>query len=206
MKDDLPGAVHSDDEAFGQIAARFEGEVGTILNRINFDDGPVPFWSLVRIMFPVAESLGDLLYGNQGQTTAALRQILEQEFEIARPGYRGKAAILTLLFRHSLAHQDELRQLVNGDRRLTWHVSGDCDGGHLELRRSQSGKTLLLQFQPRAFYADVLAVCRACQERPWGGRVMDRYNGWLRLDLSTRNLNRNERAAAAELDSLWNSA
>lgn len=106
-----PGTVRSDVQAFRHISQRFQGEVGGILERIDFTRGPVPFWSLVRVMFPVAESLGDLIYRRDDATALNLRSVLETDFEAVRPGYRGKAALLALLYRHSLTHHDELRVL-----------------------------------------------------------------------------------------------
>ena len=57
-----PGTVRSDVQEFRQISSRFQDEVGRILGKIDFVQGPVPFWALMRVMFPVAESLGDLIY------------------------------------------------------------------------------------------------------------------------------------------------
>jgi len=91
MKSPHPGAVRSDRQAFGQIATRFRDEVGRIQSRVNFVRGPVPFWALVRMMFPVAESLGDLIYRRDEATARNLRSVLENEFEQVRSGYAGKA-------------------------------------------------------------------------------------------------------------------
>src|SRR5829696_1971553 len=67
-----------------------------------FCSRPAPFWSLVRMMFPVAESLGDLIYRRDNATAQNLRAVLENDFEEVRTGYRGKSALLALLYRHSL--------------------------------------------------------------------------------------------------------
>lgn len=56
MKTPHPGAVGSDQQAFNQISARFQDEVGRILSHVDFEAGPVPFWALTRTMFPVADS------------------------------------------------------------------------------------------------------------------------------------------------------
>ena len=59
------------------------------------------------MMFPVAESLGDLLYRDKAGIN--LQSILANEFLAVRPGYRRIAATLAVLYRHSLTHHDEPR-------------------------------------------------------------------------------------------------
>jgi hypothetical protein len=101
----LPPTVTTDSQAFEKILGRLEGEVGTILrliptakaNGLWRDTGPL--WSPLRIMFPVAESLADLIYDKDHQTALNLKDLLQKEFEAVRPGrYQGKAAIVALLF------------------------------------------------------------------------------------------------------------
>lgn len=206
MSDTLPGTVSSDAQAFKQIAERFAAELAGLTRAIDFEAGPVPFWALLRISFPVAESIGDLLYGPTHKTAAALRLVLEQEFESVRSGYRGKAALLTLVLRHSLIHHDEPRRVCRDHQCITWHLDSDCDDSHLAVDWSRSGERLLIKFQPRAFCEDIVAVCRHLEARSHGGKVMARYNSWLTLELAGRTLNTNESCAADELDALWRSA
>ncbi len=131
MKTEHPGTVGSDEQAFRQIASRFQDEVGGILSRIDFLNGPVPFWALVRVMFPVTESLGDLIYQDDQSTAQNLRSIFENDFESVRSGYGNKAASLTVLYRHSLTHHDELRMISSNGRKMGWKISA-------RTRRSQS--------------------------------------------------------------------
>ena len=197
----LPGTVRSDRQAFDQIAARFRDEVGGISSRVNFVRGPVPFWALLRAMFPVAESLGDLIYRNDESTTKNLRAVLECEFAAVRPGYAGKAALLAHLYRHSLAHHDELRVVTSGGRSVGWGVSGEKNTRHLEVRRVR-GEWFRLTFQPRAFYDDILAVCGHARSQNWNGEVMRRYNKWLTLDLDSAKTNGSIRAVKQEIGAL----
>ena len=65
-----PGRVSSDDQAFIQILGRLENDVGSIIRLVEmgrergFFPGTAPFWSLVRMTFPVAESIGSLIHGH----------------------------------------------------------------------------------------------------------------------------------------------
>lgn len=177
----LPGAVRSDRQAFDQIADRFEDEVGRICSRINFVRGPVPFWALLRSMFPVAESLGDLIYQHE-HPTQNLRCVLAREFNHVRRGYADKAALLAYLYRHSLIHHDELRVVTSAGRSVGWAVSSDRNDRHLEVRRVRKDY-YRVTFQPRVFYDDILAVCNQGRSRRWKGIVMQRYNAWLSVDL-----------------------
>jgi hypothetical protein len=72
-----------------------------LLAKLDFNTGPLPYWAFMRMMFPVDESLGDLNYRRNGATAQNLTSVLESEFEAIRTGYAGKAAVLTLLYRHS---------------------------------------------------------------------------------------------------------
>ena len=58
----LLGEVKSDEQAFRQILDRLEGDVGTILQLLVGSEKTAPYWALVRMMFPIAESLGDLIH------------------------------------------------------------------------------------------------------------------------------------------------
>lgn len=197
----MPGTVGSDRQAFDQISARFRDEVGRISSRINFVRGPVPFWALLRAMFPVAESLGDLIYRNDESTTKNLRSVLECEFESVRAGYAGKAALLAHRYRHALAHHDELRVVTSGGRSVGWGVNGEKSARHLEVRRVR-GELFRLTFQPRAFYDDILAVCDRARGRSWNGEVMRRYNEWLTLDLDGATANGSVKAVRKEIEAL----
>src|SRR5260370_30140871 len=76
--------------------------------------GTAPFWSLVRMTFPIAESIGDLIYRHDNPVRN-LRSVLDREYEAVRPGYECQSAALAKLSRHALTHQDELRSLQTGE-------------------------------------------------------------------------------------------
>lgn len=196
----LPGAVRSDGQAFRQIEDRFVGEVGGILARIDFEHGPVPFWALARMMFPVAESLGDLVY-RHSSTADNLRAVLESEFEQVRTGYRNKAALLALLYRHSLTHHDELRAITSAGMTVGWKVTSGDDDNHLTVAGLPSGARLI-EFQPRGFFTDIREVCHRARRREWGGEVMRRYNSWLLIDLESIRSTATVKAAKRELATL----
>jgi hypothetical protein len=197
-----PGQVASDDQAFQQVLGRLENEVGTMLRLIEIGKhekglfpGTAPLWSLVRMTFPVAESIGDLIYRHDS-TVRNLRSVLEREFEAVRPGYAGKSAALALLYRHALTHQDELQSLQTGGRELGWQLSYHSGAEHL--RVTNHGPTLWsLRFDTTTFYEDTVAVCRASIGRAWGGTVMARYNAWLTCDLDAEQQNQGVRDAIA---------
>jgi hypothetical protein len=196
-----PGTVRSDVQAFRQISRRFQNEVGAIIGRVDFVRGPVPFWSLVRVMLPVAESLGDLIYRRDNATAQNLRSVLEIDFEAVRTGYRGKSALLALLYRHSLTHHDELRVISSAGKHVGWRVSGAEDSNHMKAVRTRPN-FMTIEFQPRSFYADIIQVCTKVQRRRWSGRVRARYNSWMLMDLDAAQTNSTVTAAKVELATL----
>jgi len=202
----LPGEVQSDEQAFRQILGRLEGEVGTSLQLIvdgkqkGLFPGTAPFWALMRMTFPIAESLGDLIYRN-ASTAANLQSVLETEFEAVHAGYKGKAAILTMLYRHSLAHHDELRVLESGAKKIWWIVSFSDRKNHLNLVR-QATDIVAIHFDTTAFYDDLIAVCRQAITKQWNGHVVTRYNNWLTFDLQKKkgkDRTKTEKAAIIEI-------
>jgi hypothetical protein len=129
----------------------------------------------------VAESIGDLIYGHDS-TVRNLRSVLEREFEVVRSDNAGKSAALALLFRHALAHQDELQSLQTGGRELGWQLNYRSEAKQLQV--SNHGPNLWsLRFDTTTFYEDTVAVCRASVGWPWRGAVMTRYNAWLTCDV-----------------------
>ena len=78
------GEVQSDEQAFRQILGRLEGDVGTIVQLLPGSGKTAP-WALVRMMFPIAESLGGLIY-HMRSTAENLRSVLAREFEAVRQG------------------------------------------------------------------------------------------------------------------------
>lgn len=188
-----PGEVSTDAQAFEQILGRLRGEVGTIIKLTEAAKGrgefgtSAPFWALVRTMMPIAESLGDLVY-QSSSTSANLVRVLENEIEAIHPGYRGKAAVIAVLYRHGLTHHDELRCLQTAGRELVWSLSFGARNDHLRITSNGAGHWGL-HFDLHAFYDDLVMLCESCLARSWGGTVKDRYNSWLdhNLDTATGN-------------------
>jgi hypothetical protein len=182
--------VKTDEEAFEQILKRLTNDVGTILGLVRQAKDAnrefhktAPFYAIARMLFPIAESIGDLVYRNNNSTSANLTSILENEFEVVRPGYQGKAAIVAELFRHSLTHTDELRVLQCNARKVGWSISWNEETDHLKLTRGIADE-FQFKFDTTAFYEDVVKVLQSAAQKSWQGEVMKRYNGWLTLDLS----------------------
>jgi hypothetical protein len=174
------GTVRSDAQAFRHIARRFQDEVGGIIRNIDFENGPVPFWALIRIMFPVVESIGDLIYREDRATARNLRSVLEREFANIRSAYRGKAALLALLYRHSLTHDDELRTITSKRQKIGWMITSDQSGEHLTVVKPRP-RLRVIVFQPLALYQDVLDVCESAATARWRGEVKRRLQ---RLDVA----------------------
>jgi hypothetical protein len=203
-----PGQVTSDTQAFQQILGRLVNEVGTGLQLIDIGKrekglykDTAPFWSLVRQMLPIAESIGDLIYrGNS--TVKNLTSVLATEFEAERPGYNGKAATLAILYRHSLTHQDELQALQTGGKEVAWQVSYGDPSSHLKLVKVNPTCAIIC-FDTTAFFQDLVKVCQTAQGKAWGGEVMKRYNGWLTYDLDAEAKDKNVTAAIAEIGKLF---
>src|SRR5260221_14471868 len=98
-----PGQVTTDEQAFRQILARLEDEPGAIIRLVEESkkkggfSNTAPFWALVRILFPIAESIGDLIYRNDNGTVKNLTSVLKGEFEAERRGYANMANTLAVL-------------------------------------------------------------------------------------------------------------
>lgn len=198
------GEVATDQQAFEQVLGRLQGDVGTLIQLViegkarGHFPNTAPFWALVRMMFPIAEAVGDLIYRDQS-TARNLISVLEAEFEAVRAGYLGKAKILAQLYRHSLIHQDELRSLQTGGKECRWIVSFDERAQHLNV--SRVAPNVSIQFDTTAFYDDLVAVCRAALAKQWKGEVKNRYNSWLVYDLDPQ---RNERRIAEVIAEIGN--
>lgn len=202
----LPGEILSDAQAFEQILGRLRGEVGKLLElatgakqRGEFGTS-APFWAMVRMMMPIAESLGDLIY-QKDSTSSNLISVLEHEFEAAHTGYRGRAAVIAVLYRHGLTHQDELRCLKTEGRELLWHLSFGLTSDHLRVTSNGAG-AWWLHFDLHAFYRDLVAVCESCLARRWGGNVKERYNSWLEHDLDAPKSGASVKQARREISQL----
>jgi hypothetical protein len=201
-----PGQVTSDNQAFAQVLVRLESEVGQIIRLIGeakqrgLFHGTAPFWALIRMMFPIAESLGDLIH-RQGQPVLNLESVLKNEFETVRPGYSRIAATLAVLYRHSLTHQDELRMLLTDGKEIDWYVGF----GHREIHLSVSKpepRVIIIHFDTTAFYDDLVAVCKGAIGKHGDGQVAIRYNSWLQLDLDGPPSNGTKKRAVAEIAAL----
>lgn len=200
----LLGEVTSDKQAFDQIIARLKGDVGTIIKLVSVGkkqqlfENTAPFWALARMMFPVAEAVGDLIH-QRSTSVKNLTSVLSREFEAERKGYAGKAACIALLYRHSLTHTDELRKIVNGTTEVQWRISYRENKKHLELVTKSPG-IHRINFDTTAFYTDILAVCKAARRKSWGGIVVKRYNSWLmNIAKPPKDLTWNEKEALREI-------
>ena len=199
------GEVTTDKQAFQQVLARLESDVGTLIQLViegkarGYFPNTAPFWALVRMMFPIAESVGDLIY-RDSSTAKNLISVLETDFEAVRVGYSGKAKVLAQLYRHSLIHQDELRSLRTGGKECRWKVSFDERANHLKV--TQVPPNVRITFDTTAFYDDLVAVCRSSKAKRWKDEVKNRYNSWLVYDLDPESKKKHIAEVIAEIGRL----
>jgi hypothetical protein len=183
--------VHSDKEAFEKLLRDLTHDVGTIIKLIGpagpatgFDPpDAAPYGALIRMLFPFAESVGDLLYRTDN-TSLNLKSVLENEFDGVRPGYKGKAASLLQLFRHSFTHTNAARVLLTpSNKRVGWQLTYQGQSSHLTVDRRDPNHPQVC-FDTTAFYDDLAEVCRREAATQRHGKAKDRYNSWteLRLD------------------------
>lgn len=196
--------ARTDRQAFELVLGRLEGDVGGLLQlwRVAHTQGDplTPFWAFARMLFPIAEAIGDLIYQDRS-TVVNLTSVLEKECESVRPGYKGKANILPLMYRHSLTHTDEARSLRSRRKIVDWALSLDEQEEHLKVQKPGRGRRII-RFDLTAFYEDLRQVCTNAREGKWGRRVVRRYNEWLLLDLNRGAMGKpshNKTAAKAEI-------
>jgi hypothetical protein len=194
-----PGRVKSDKKAFAQILGRLESEVGGII-QLTQQAGQHPLWSLVRMLFPVADALADLLYQQDNRTSMNLKDLLANEFEAVRTGYADKAAAITVIYRHSLIHHDEIRILVASGKEVGWAVSNWGSDNHMTLDKGKKG--INVRFDPITFYHDLVAVIKSAMKKRHKVDVKKRYNGWLKLDLDEKKRINNPKPNQTEKEAL----
>jgi len=179
----------NDRDALCLVLNRLNADVGGLFNLVEKhnseceeDDQRLwPFWAFSRMLFPVAEAVGYLVYGKGNSWD--LIEILENEFESVRTGYRGKAALIVLLFRHSLIHTDELRILCfNGIGKIGWIISWASSRAHLKILKQDTAFPIL-HFSPQSFYEDLVVVCNNLLRRDFDGLIAKRYERWKTYDI-----------------------
>lgn len=93
-------------ESIQNIRNRLKEDTGKSLQFIKIIDTiPIihwsPFWLIARSLFPIAESIGDLIYNNTS-TIKNLIDLFENELAAINTSYENCSHIVPQLFRHSL--------------------------------------------------------------------------------------------------------
>ena len=180
-------AAQNDTDAFQNVKNRLVDDVGGILLTNRIDGLFTPFWAVARMLFPIAESIGDLIYQNDIHPTINLEQVFQNEFEEARIGYKNKANLIAQLYRHSLTHTDELRELKHNEMICTWLLALDRSANHLSSERL-SENVIRIHFDLLQFYDDIKKVLDnlviKAAKNTFNDKIKERYNGWTELDIS----------------------
>lgn len=203
----------SDKHAFKLVKLRLEHDVGPLIPRMRHHG---MYWALARMLLPVAEALGDLLHPSNGKNKLEL--VLEKDLEHLRPGYSDKSALITLMFRHSLAHQDELRHVIGHRITVKWMLAIDdsdkYNTAHLQVSAEEEDgdRVLRLTFELHAFYRDLVELCDRCirgqHQGESSGAACAKYNEWLEEDLDNEpdKLRSTRKRARKEIPSLYTKA
>lgn len=172
------------DQAYQNILNRLVDDVGPVWELVNSRKYS-PFWLLTRSMMPVAESIGDLIYKNES-TSKNLEDLIENELATVRPIYRGKGALIAVLYRHSLMHQDEPRSLYCGNITIHWNVAFIDGRYHLKTSNKDTRRrSCIMQFDLRSFYEDLQQVLHNCIKYGPRKGVAKRYNSWSFLNIES---------------------
>lgn len=164
---------------------RLVDDIGPVWGLINHSKSYSPYWLLIRSMMPIAESLGYLIYGHDS-TSRNLEELIENELAAVRPIYKGKGALIAVLYRHSIMHQDEPRSIYCGNITIDWNVAYIDGRYHLKTSSKDSRRrTCTMQFDLRSFYEDLQEVLQQCIKNGPRKGVVKRYNSWSFLNLKS---------------------
>ena len=184
----------TDKDALINIKTRLVGDVGYLIHLVEKrnEEGEakhIPFWALLRTMFPIAEALAGLLYGDSnGNTQNYLKRLFDEELVAYNPNYKRCSAILTLMYRHGLIHTDLPRPITNVDGTITctWGV-GFGGNVHLNIHKGVpytritdgvAGMGISIPFEVKQFYADLVQLCEDLAQRNFNGLLAENYESW----------------------------
>jgi len=206
----------TDRDAFLAVKTRLNRDVGGLIELIDKEPTFVPFWALIRALFPIAESISDLLYFRESddvrKSQEFLIKLLRERFGKINPGYTQYAGVLVVMYRHSLTHQDVLRAILYQDAHIAvaWavsfhahgkkHVEMEMVGGKYEdLTTGNQGQTAHLFFDLRQFYLDLDSVLDVLLKEDFGGKVGKRYQEWLTYRLGN---SKSDQEARKDIDAM----
>lgn len=182
----------SNQDAVRRVQERLQNDVGFFVNQC-IQQRQAPFWALARTMFPIAESLAYLLYGDNPRGTAArLSRFIREELGSSNPNYIPLASIICQVWRHGLTHGDEPPFLVVGAitdatgardfssaKAMSWKLAFGAQNQHLQVQ-ALNPQTSQFTFCLTTFFADLQLV--TADTGRWSGfpsdEVKDRYNKW----------------------------
>jgi len=210
----------TDAQAFHSVRDNLEREVGGFLKYIKSKEVPPPiYWAFLRMLFPVAESIGDLVY-RRNSTIENLFMILKEKYAtICNIEYAKVAALLILVYRHSMIHTDALREIDFDGVKISWGLTPNfLTTGHLKLTiqsnrrrvtKDYPGNTdepdlIRIQFSVEQFYKDTLAVCDQMYNvsREFNGEAGKRYDSWKILHLQKNSKRKYDIEAIKEIADL----
>ncbi len=183
----------SDRDVFSSLRVRLVSDVGYLISlieekRLINENAPIPFWALLRTLFPIAESIGFLVH-NSDKSVNNLTLIFSNNLVKYNDGYQKLANTLVIMYRHALMHTDIVRIIQYDDVQVGWVVDFDEGNKHLRIfpsntgfKNRNNGSTGVLKFfiwfDIKQFYDDLLSLCRDLEESGVGGQAKERYNSW----------------------------
>lgn len=93
------------------------------IDRFNINDRKIGFWAMIRLLFPVIESLGRVLYQEVSDSWIYGSNVL-RELAIPYP------LLSWSLYRNCLLHGDEIFQIVNEEKSIYAGWKMTFNGGH----------------------------------------------------------------------------
>lgn len=176
----------TDKDAFNRMLERLRNDVGEIIKLVvaerSRDRDWCPWWALARMTFPIAESIGDLIYKSTPSNN--LINVLGKDLALINPQYASMPNSLALLYRHSLMHQDELRSLDTQSGTLVWMLSFGMNSEHLKLKQINQDKypVFRVNIDITQFYEDLVRLLEDKIKNPTPG-AWNRYDEWHKLSL-----------------------
>lgn len=207
----IPDVAIDNPDGVQRVRTRLHDDVIRLFHLCS-SNGFFPLWLLSRSMFPIAESIAALLYGNvPGQTSATLAKFIHDDLGAIDGRYKPLASTLCQVWRHGLTHHDEPPYLIvrpatqdpltaNADTRaVSWRLAFNDPANHMTF--ATYGQTVHFTFSLTTFLEHLAQVLD--DQAKWAGLpqgiVKDRYNEWLVKVLDENKPNSEAGKAAGEI-------